>query len=71
MSADRKMTWDELVDDIKKLKAENQRMREALEDISKQWKSDEWEEEGDTEGGYDILIDVARNALKEVGDENI
>jgi len=56
-------------DAIERYEEKLKRMREALEDISKQRKSDEWEEEGDTEGGYDTLIDIARGVLKEVEDE--
>jgi len=43
------------------------RYRAALEDIAKQHKSNEWEQEGDTIDGYDTIIEIARAALK--GDE--
>jgi len=43
--------------------AEIERLRAALQEIAKQHKSDEWEQEGDTEGGYDAIIDLARAAL--------
>ena len=49
-----------------KLEAEIKRKDEALKEIARQKKSDEWEEEGDTEGGYNCLIDIARKALEEV-----
>jgi hypothetical protein len=45
------------------LKERCDKMEAALEDIASQHKSNEWEEEGDTEHGYDCLIDVARIAL--------
>jgi hypothetical protein len=36
---------------------------QALREIARQHKSTEWEQEGDTEHGYDAIIDVARAAL--------
>lgn len=46
-----------------KLEADNARMRKALEDIASQFKTDETEQEGDIEYGYDAIIDVSRKAL--------
>ena len=42
---------------------EHRRLEKALEKISEQQLSTEWESEGDTENGYDIIIGVARTAL--------
>ena len=40
------------------------KLEDALRFISIQPKSNEWEQEGDTEHGYDTIIELAREALK-------
>jgi hypothetical protein len=55
---------------VRALEAENARLREALEEISRQKKTDELITEldveyADFEGGYDACIDTARAALQE------
>lgn len=43
---------------------ENDLYKDALKDIAMQNKSNEWEDEGDTEYGYNCIIEVARKALQ-------
>ena len=54
---------------IRMLRAENQRLREALSDIARQKKTNELETEydaecADFEGGFDACVDRARAAMK-------
>jgi regulator of replication initiation timing len=60
----------EAADEIERLRAENERLREALEKISTQKKTNELDTEydvefADFEDGYDMCIDTARAALGE------
>jgi hypothetical protein len=41
-------------------------LKAGLNTISVQLTSTEWEEEGDTQHGYDTIIKVARKTLKEI-----
>lgn len=48
------------------LKAKLDKAEYGLKDIARQYKSTEWEEEGDTEYGYDMIIERARTTLEEI-----
>jgi hypothetical protein len=50
---------------LAELKERIAKLEDALKSIATQPKSNEWEQEGDTEHGYDTIIDRAREALKD------
>lgn len=63
LELDQHITIMEQSCEIDELQAKYNRYEAALKYIAKQNKSNEWEEEGDTEHGYNCIIDVAREAL--------
>ena len=57
---------DERTKEIFTLRDKLDKAKYGLKDIAKQYKSTEWEEEGDTEYGYDMIIERARTTLEEI-----
>lgn len=51
-------------EDFARIQQENTRLRGALSKIAMQEKSDEREDEGDLAGGFDALVDIAREAIQ-------
>ena len=65
MDIDSKVLAETIQSVIRKLTQRIAKLEDALKSIATQPKSNEWEQEGDTEHGYDTIIDRAREALKD------